>query len=147
MKKVFFLLILFFVQSLFAQRVVTTVERNKPTVLTLSDTLEYLRQKGDTCMMQLHYDFAAFYYRKLLELDLSNSYALRRFKEAERAQKSICKNEFTHAEKLFYGKSYLEAKAFYEKVVARGCDFSPIATERLVQIKKILKSNKKNTDK
>ena len=67
MKKVFFLLMLFGVQNLFAQRVITTIERNEKTALTRADTIEYIRQKGDTCMSLLNYDLAAFYYRKILE--------------------------------------------------------------------------------
>ena len=147
MKKVLFLLMLFCAQSIFSQRVFNSVDTNKPTPLTQADTIDFLRQKGDTCMIQLNYNLAAFYYRKMLEKKISDSYALRRLKEAEHAQKRICKSYFTYGEQLFYRKDYLNSKPFYEKVVEQGCNFTPIARERLLQIEKTVNSKKKDVDK
>ncbi len=147
MKEVFFLLMLFGVQNLFAQRVITTIERNEKTALTRADTIEYIRQKGDTCMSLLNYDLAAFYYRKILEKNISDRPALKRLKEAEYAQKRSCKNNLTRAEKLFYKGFYLQAKPFYQRIVQQGCSFEAIANERLLQIEKIMNSEKKDGNK
>lgn len=150
MKKVLFLFMVLSAQGIFAQPLNTleadeaAVSDEKPTLL---DTIQYIRQKGDKCMVQFNYDMATFYYRKLLEINISDSYALSRLKEAEYAQKSLCKNDLAHAEKFFYEKAYIQAVPFYKRIVERGCNFATIANERLVQIKKILKSKKKDVDK
>lgn len=52
-----------------------------------------------------------------------------------------------NGEQLFYRKDYLNSKPFYEKVVEQGCNFTPIARERLLQIEKIVNSKKKDVDK
>jgi len=144
MKKVLFFLMLLCMQHIFAQQqnALGDNEIGKKTALT--DSVQHIREKADKCMMQLNYNLAASYYRKLLEINISDNYALRKLKEAEYAQKNNCKNDLTQAEKFFSEKSYTQAKPLYKKVVERGCDFATIANERLLQIKKILKSKNKD---
>ncbi len=117
-----------------------TLEANQQIVLI--DSIEHIRQKGDEYMTRLSYNLAASYYKMILGINSSDSYALRKLKEAEDTQNSNCTRDFAQAENLFYEKAYTEAEALYKKVVERGCEFAISANERLIQIRNALVFNK-----
>ena len=99
--------------------------------ISLVDSIVFYRKKGEEAFKQLDYVAAGDYYSKVLALNAYDTYAKNQRSLCAQKFSEECASLFSSAEYFYRAKDYQNAKALYEKVIAKGCSNMDIAVERL----------------
>jgi tetratricopeptide (TPR) repeat protein len=95
------------------------------------DSIVIGKMLGDTA-----YDIADYYnaieeYRKIYAENPTDKYIGSRLSEARSRQREICSADFSIAENYFFAKDYVQAKVYYDRVIAQSCFNAPGAIQKL----------------
>ena len=129
-------------QFMVARQCSDVVKEENERNIALADSLIMLRQKGDAAYKLLEYPKASRYFMAILNLNPYDTYASNLNSLCVQNYRQECETLFSKAEFYFMEKDFDKAKELYERVIAKECNMTPQATERINYISSLQTAKK-----